>query len=164
MHGLTGGGWKRSVGQGRSERCPRETPGTGAETYRRATSPRQPPTLHRVREACHDAERRSGLRPTAPADRTAARRATPAAAEQAVRRGCAEPPRGTLRREVCTAAAAADSGQEFFARLRAAGVLVRERHSTVNPGEVTGYAVGLPGHTARNGGVVWYGGGKLAAD
>src|SRR5215813_280514 len=47
MHGLTGGGWKRSVGQGRSERCPRETPGTGAETYRRATSPRQPPTLHR---------------------------------------------------------------------------------------------------------------------
>src|SRR5215813_9782288 len=45
MHGLTGGGWKRSVGQGRSERCPRETPGTGAETYRRATSPRQPPTL-----------------------------------------------------------------------------------------------------------------------
>jgi hypothetical protein len=43
-------------------------------------------------------------------------------------------------------------------------VLVRERHSTVNPGEVTGYAVGLPGHTARDGGVVWYGGGKLAAD
>ena len=46
MHGLTGGGWKRGVGQGRSERCPGETPGTGAETYRRATSPRQPPTLH----------------------------------------------------------------------------------------------------------------------
>ena len=47
MHGLTGGGWKRSVGHGRSERCPGETPGTGAETYRRATSPRQPPTLLR---------------------------------------------------------------------------------------------------------------------
>jgi hypothetical protein len=43
-------------------------------------------------------------------------------------------------------------------------VQVRERHSTVHPSEVTGYAVGLPGHTARDGGVVWYGGGKLAAD
>ena len=56
------------------------------------------------------------------------------------------------------------SEQEFFTRLRQAGVLVRERRSTVDPDEVTGYAVGLPGHTARDGGVVWYGGGKLAAD
>ena len=56
------------------------------------------------------------------------------------------------------------SSQEFFARLRAAGILVRERRSTVNSAKVIGYAVGLPGHTARDGGVVWYGGGKLAAD
>ena len=48
--------------------------------------------------------------------------------------------------------------------LHPAAVLVRERFSTVNPGEITGYAVGLWGHTARDGGVVWYGGGKLAAD
>ena len=68
-----------------------------------------------------------------------------------------------LRREVCTTAAGAGSEQEFFARLRAAGVLVRERYSTVKPDQVTGYAVGLPGHTVRGGGVVWYGGGKLAA-
>ena len=47
MHGLTGGGWKRSVGHGRSESCPGETPGRGAETYRRAAPPRQPPTLLR---------------------------------------------------------------------------------------------------------------------
>src|SRR5216683_835660 len=47
---------------------------------------------------------------------------------------------------------------------RAARVLVRERYSTVHPDQVTGYAVGLSGHTARDGGVVWYGGGKLAAD
>ena len=119
---------------------------------------------YRVREACQEAERRFGLRSTAPADRTAARRATRAETEQAARRGWAEPARVTLRREVCTAAAAAGSEQEFFARLRAAGVLIRVRHSTVNPGEVTGYAVGMPGHTARDGGVVWYGGGKLAAD
>jgi hypothetical protein len=29
---------------------------------------------------------------------------------------------------------------------------------------VTGYAVGLPHHTTKDGGIVWYGGGKLAAD
>jgi hypothetical protein len=119
---------------------------------------------YRVREACQEAERRFGLRSTAPADRTAARRPTRAEAEQAARRGWAEPARVTLRREVCAAAAGAGSEQEFFTRLRAAGVLVHERRSTVNPGEVTGYAVGLPGHTARDGRVVWYGGGKLAAD
>jgi hypothetical protein len=119
---------------------------------------------YRVREACHDAERRFGLRSTAPADRTAGRRATRAETEQATRRGWGEPARVTLRREVCTAAAGAGTEQEFFIVLREAGVLVRERRSTVNPSEVTGYAVGLPGHTAADGGVVWYGGGKLAVD
>ena len=120
--------------------------------------------FYRVREACQDAERRFGLRPTAPADRTAARRATRAEAEQAARRGWDETPRVALRREVCTAAAGAGTEQEFFTRLRQAGVLVRLRHSTTSPGRVTGYAVGLAGHRARDGGVIWYGGGKLAAD
>ena len=128
------------------------------------TRPRIWNDYYRVREACQDTERRFRLRSTAPADRTAARRATRAETEQAARRGWAEPARVRLRREVCTAAAGAGSEREFFVRLRAAGVLVRERFSTVNPGEVTGYAVGLPGHTARDGGVVWYGGEKLAAD
>ena len=41
---------------------------------------------------------------------------------------------------------------------------IRKRYSTTSPGEVTGYAVGLPRHTAKDGGIVWYGGGKLAAD
>jgi len=59
--------------------------------------------FYRVREACQDAERRFGLRPTAPADRTAARRATRAETEQAARRGWDETPRAFLRREVCTA-------------------------------------------------------------
>ena len=69
-----------------------------------------------------------------------------------------------LRREVCTAAAGAGTEREFFTRLAEAGVLVRQRYSTTNPGEVTGYAVGLPRYTAKDGGIVWYGGGKLAAD
>jgi hypothetical protein len=120
--------------------------------------------FYRVREACQEAERRFGLRRTAPADRTAARRATRAETEQAARRGWGEPPRASLRREVCTAAAGASTEREFFARLRQAGVLVRLRHSVTNPGEVTGYAVGLPQHTARDRGVIWYGGGKLAPD
>jgi hypothetical protein len=75
-----------------------------------------------------------------------------------------QPPRVTLRRQVTTAAAGAGSEQEFFARLDRAGVLARKRFSARNPGEVTGYAVALPGDTGKDGGPVWYGGGKLAAD
>ena len=43
-------------------------------------------------------------------------------------------------------------------------MLVRVRYSTRNPGQVTGYAVALADDTARAGGPVWFGGGKLAAD
>jgi len=47
---------------------------------------------------------------------------------------------------------------------RRRGVLARKRYSATDPGAVTGYAVGLPRHTAKDGAIVWYGGGKLAAD
>jgi hypothetical protein len=57
----------------------------------------------RVREACRDAERWLGLTATAPADRTAAKRASRAETEQAARCGWDEAPRLTLRREVCAA-------------------------------------------------------------
>ena len=43
-------------------------------------------------------------------------------------------------------------------------MLVRKRYSVTNPGQVTGYAVALPGDTTKAGEPVWYGGGKLAAD
>jgi hypothetical protein len=43
-------------------------------------------------------------------------------------------------------------------------VLVRTRSSARNRGQVTGYAVALPGDTTTAGAPVWYGGGKLAAD
>ncbi len=65
---------------------------------------------------------------------------------------------------MATAAAGAGGPEEFFAALEAAGVLVRGRYSTRNPGQVTGYAVALPGDAGPDGGPVWYGGGKLAAD
>jgi hypothetical protein len=120
--------------------------------------------FYRVREACHVAERRFGLRCTASADRTAAKRSTRAETEQAARRGWAETPRAALRRAVCAAAGGSGTEDEFFAQLGQAGVLVRKRYSTINPGEVTGYAVGLPHHVTKTGGTIWYGGGKLAAD
>ena len=121
-------------------------------------------SYRKLRRACRDTEEWFGLRRTAAADCTAAKRDTRAESEQAIRRGWDEPPRTWLRREVCTAAAGARTEDEFFAHLGRAGVLVRRRYSTVSPGEVTGYAVGMPGHTGKDGQVVWYGGGKLAAD
>ena len=68
------------------------------------------------------------------------------------------------RRHVATAAASAASTGEFFARLDQAGVMVHLRYSVKSPGQVTGYAVALPGDTTKTGEPVWYGGGKLAAD
>ena len=97
------------------------------------TRPRIWNDFFRVREACQDAESCLGLRGTAPADRTAGRRPARAETEQATRRGWAEPPRVTLRREVCTAAAGARTERDFFTRLNEAGVLTRKRYSTTNP-------------------------------
>jgi hypothetical protein len=119
---------------------------------------------YKVRAACLAAEQRYGLRSTAPADHTAARRPSRAENEKAARRDLEEAPRVTLRRQVTTSAAAAGSEHEFFARLDQAGVLVHKRFSVKSPGQVTGYSVALPGDTTKDGGPVWYGGGKLAAD
>ena len=83
---------------------------------------------------------------------------------KAARRGQAEPVRDSLRRSVRTAAAGASSLGEFLDRLRQDGLLVRERHSERNLGEVTGYAVALAGSTDAGGKPVYFGGGKLAAD
>jgi hypothetical protein len=85
-----------------------------------------------------------------------------AATRTAARAGQAEPPRVTLRRHVQAAAARAEP--EFFAALARREVQVRLRHSDRDPAEVTGYAVGLPGHLTPAGRQVWFGGGKLAPD
>jgi hypothetical protein len=118
----------------------------------------------RVRDACRAAEERYGLQRTAPGDRSAPTRASRAEQEKAGRRGLTEAPRVTLRRAVITAAAGAGSDQQFFARLKDAGVLVRPRLSVTTPGQVTGYSVALSGDLSRDGTPVWFGGGKLAAD
>lgn len=128
------------------------------------TRPRFWGDYYRVGEACRAAEIRHGLRRTAPRDGTAARRPSRAEAEKARRNSRDEPPRLTLRRAVCTAAAGSSGEDEFFARLASAGIEVRRRYSQLNPGQVTGYAVALLGDVARDGTLIWFGGGKLAAD
>jgi hypothetical protein len=119
---------------------------------------------YRIGEALRDLEAEYGLQAVVRADRTAARRPTRAEHEKAARADRPEPPRVTLQRQVAAAAAGARSEPEFWAALDKRGVLVRLRHSTHNPGEVTGYAVGLDGDTTAAGEQVWYGGGKLAPD
>ncbi len=73
-------------------------------------------------------------------------------------------PRLRLRHEVERVAGTARSPAELFSRLRAAGVLVRERHSELRPDEVTGYAVALPGERDLAGQPIWRGGASVSPE
>jgi hypothetical protein len=127
--------------------------------------------FYRSREASLAVEARYGLRPTSPADRTGPRQATRAeqrrhAAEQQRRLETGRPPspgldRDVLRRRVRAAAGACSDLPGFLERLRADGMLVRERYSQRTLGEITGYAVALRPDGREP---VWFGGGKLAPD
>ncbi len=132
--------------------------------------------FYRSRDASHTVEQRYGLTVTSPADRTSNRetsrgelRKHQAAARARAQAGLPPtgPDREVLRGRVRAALAGSQGWEEFAERLRLSGVLVRERHSTRTPGEITGYAVALPVHGAGPGGreqSVWFGGGKLAPD
>jgi len=133
--------------------------------------------FYRAREASLAVEGRYGLTRTSPADRTGDRQTSRAEqrrharqVEQRAERGMpapAGPDREVLRGKVRAALAGANNFTEFSERLSLDGVLVRPRMSTLDPEEVTGYAVAL-----RTSGVdaavgaepVWFGGGKLAPD
>jgi hypothetical protein len=129
---------------------------------------------YKARAASHAIERKYGLTPTAPADRTAVKRPTRAEVEKLAavqRRRAAEgrpvprlSDREQLRRHVRTAAAGARSLDEFFHRLEQAGILVRKRYSEQNPDQLTGYAVALPDRSPTPREPIWFGGGKLAPD
>jgi hypothetical protein len=119
---------------------------------------------YRIGEALRDIELEYGLQVVARADRTAAKRPTRAEREKAAHADWPEPPRVTLQRQVAAAAAGARSELEFFTTLGKRGLHVRLRHSAHNPGEVTGYAVGLDGDVSAAKNQIWYGGGKLAPD
>ena len=94
-----------------------------AEDRQDGSRPRTWNDFYRVREACQAAEERYGLRLTAPADRTAAKR--PSRAEKL----SAPAARAVLRGAVTTAAEQAGSEPDLFTRLRAAGLEVRLRFS-----------------------------------
>ena len=119
---------------------------------------------YRIGAALADLEDKLGLTLIARPDRTAARRPTRAETEKARRAGRSEPPRVTLCRLVAAAAAAARSEAEFWAGLEQRSVRVRLRHSIRQPGQVTGYAVALPGDLADGGEPVWFGGGQRPGD
>lgn len=118
---------------------------------------------HRIGEVMRWAEREHGLQPLAPRRRDVPARPTRDEEDKARRLGLAEPPRSTLYRMASGAAEAARSEREFFGLLAAAGAQVRLKHSDDNPGEVVGYALGLPGDVTGDGQQVWFGGKRLAA-
>lgn len=136
--------------------------------------PRTSHERHRSREASRFIEDKYGLHATSataglsqpPISRAEMRKhaATVQRSQAAGRPAPHAPERQLLRRHVRVAAAGASSLPEFLDRLRADGLLVRERYSTVNHGEITGYAVALPHRHDQVGAPIFFGGGKLAPD
>ena len=130
--------------------------------------------FYRSREASRAVEARYGLRPTSPADRTGTPPVTRAEQRKhdqtAARRraaglpGPSAPDRQVLRQQVRACAAGASSLEDFLARLRSEGLLVRERFSEHTPGQITGYAVALPDRYDSGASPIFFGGGKLAPD
>ncbi|MFD7753262.1 relaxase/mobilization nuclease domain-containing protein [Streptomyces sp. NPDC059757] len=126
---------------------------------------RQPDTSWsklRMQEAARGFEVEFGLRRLTHADGTARRWSKTGETEKAARRGLPEPPRETLQRAVREAAAAAGSDADFFARLAAAGLRVKQRIAP--DGNVTGYSVAQPGDRDSAQRPVWFSGTKLAPD
>jgi hypothetical protein len=131
----------------------------------------------RSREASRAVEDRYGLTTTAPVGGTSTPETTRAEwrkhRQETDRRHAqgrpapAGPDRQVLRARVQDAACASRSWEEFTERLGGEGVLVRPRFSTVNAGEITGYAVALRPvgrDLDEDRQPVWFGGGKLAPD
>ncbi|OEJ20835.1 hypothetical protein AR457_41950 (plasmid) [Streptomyces agglomeratus] len=126
---------------------------------------RQPDTSWsklRMQQAARGFEVEFGLRRLTHADGTARRWAKTGESEKAARRGLSEPPRETLQRAVREAAAAAVSDTDFFERLAAAGLRVKQRIAP--DGNVTGYSVALPGDRDSGQAPVWFPGTRLAPD
>ncbi|MFI7337084.1 mobilization protein [Streptomyces sp. NPDC050085] len=103
-----------------------------------------------------------GLQRLNTGDGTAARRPSSAEQHKARRQGRARAAREELREVVRLAVAGAADPEEFFARLDAAGVLVRRRYAP--SGDLLGYNVALSGDVNKAGKPVYYSGSKLAPD
>ncbi|MEE1786936.1 mobilization protein [Streptomyces sp. SP17BM10] len=107
-------------------------------------------------------EKDYGLRQLTPGDGTAAKTPTSQERWKAERTGRTETPRETLREAVRQAVAGVATEQEFFDRLREAGLRVKLRHAP--SGDVLGYNVALPGDRNADKEPVWFAGSTLAPD
>ncbi|MGZ9934933.1 relaxase/mobilization nuclease domain-containing protein [Streptomyces sp. NC-S4] len=116
----------------------------------------------RAQAECRRIEAEFGLQALNPGDRTAAQRPTSAERSKAERTGRSEPSRETLRESVRQALAGAANDEEFFRRLRDAGLRVEKRLAP--SGDTLGYKVALPGDRTRDGEPIWFSGSKLAPD
>jgi len=116
----------------------------------------------RLGAACRTVEERYGLTITPARDRTAPKRPTRAETEKAARQGRSETTRQRLRREVRRAALSSADLVDFVEQLQETGVHVRLRYSELDPTIVTGYAVAEGVERTADGGLVWFGGAKLA--
>ncbi|AZK97080.1 MULTISPECIES: relaxase/mobilization nuclease domain-containing protein [Streptomyces] len=103
-----------------------------------------------------------GLRRLNAGDGTAARRPTSAERHKATREKRERTPREELRETVRRAVAGTQDETEFFDRLAAAGLLVRQR--VAPSGDLLGYTVALPDDRNGKGEPVFYSGSKLAPD
>lgn len=119
----------------------------------------------KVHAAARAAEQRHGLSRIAdPGHPRVTRTPTRGEVEKATRTGQVVTARAWLTRQVRMASRTATNVYLFSEQLQRRGVLVTWRHSRLNPGEVTGYAVGRPGDLDGTGRQVWFGGSKLAPD
>ncbi|MFK0099021.1 relaxase/mobilization nuclease domain-containing protein [Streptomyces sp. NPDC091040] len=107
-------------------------------------------------------EKELGLHQVQPGDGTAAQRPTSAERHKAKRQGRERTARETLRETVRRAVTGARSDEEFFARLAAAGLLIRKR--TAPSGDLLGYKVALHDDLNKDGEPVFYPGARLAPD
>ncbi|MFG2564701.1 relaxase/mobilization nuclease domain-containing protein [Streptomyces sp. NPDC048567] len=107
-------------------------------------------------------EKELGLHQVQPGDGTAAQRPTSAERHKAKRQGRERTARETLRETVRRAVTGARSDEEFFARLAAAGLLIRKR--TAPSGDLLGYKVALHDDLNKDCEPVFYPGARLAPD
>ncbi|MEU0629136.1 mobilization protein [Streptomyces sp. NPDC005989] len=124
--------------------------------------PRMNYDFKKAQAECRRIEMEMGLRRLKPGDGTGAKTPTSAERFKAERTGRTEPPRETLREAVRQALAGSATEEEFFARLREAGLRVKVRNAP--SGDAIGYNVALPGDRNRNGEPIWFPGSKLAPD
>jgi hypothetical protein len=116
----------------------------------------------RAQAECRLIEKELGLHQVTPGDGTAAPRPTSAERHKAERQGRERTAREELRETVRRAVAGASSEEEFFDRLAAAGLLIRQRAAP--SGDLLGYKVALPDDLNKDGEPVFYPGARLAPD